>query len=151
MDIFSSDSNHIMDSIAKLLRDLELPPKHSSHELFLRSELPPLFHALLAGVEMYTISLPTKGGDLVPAKLLPLMLNLQLDNACGDNKNQFLFAFCSHLTYHGVFQEIYINFLIFGNTHNDIHALFGNWSYKLKEIDYPTLPLLMQSFVDTEF
>ena len=34
LDIFPSDSNHTMGSIAKLLRDLELPPKHSSCELF---------------------------------------------------------------------------------------------------------------------
>ena len=37
LDIFPSDSNHTMDSIAKLLRDLELPPKHFSCELFSRS------------------------------------------------------------------------------------------------------------------
>ena len=30
LDIFFSDSNHIVGSIAKLLRDLELPPKHLS-------------------------------------------------------------------------------------------------------------------------
>ena len=30
LDIFPSDSNHTVGSIAKLLRDLELPPKHLS-------------------------------------------------------------------------------------------------------------------------
>ena len=78
------------------------------------------------------------------------MLNLQLDNATGDNKNRFVFAFCSLLTYHGVFQEVYINFLIVGHTHDDIDALFGRWSYKLKGTNYPTLSLLMKSFMDTE-
>ena len=34
LDIFPSDSNHTMGSIAKLLRDLELPLKHSSCEFF---------------------------------------------------------------------------------------------------------------------
>ena len=86
----------------------------------------------------------------VPAKPLPPVLNLQLDNATGDNKNHFVFAFCSLLTYHGVFQEVYINFLIVGHTHDDIDALFDRWSYKLKGTDYPTLPLLMKSFIDTE-
>ena len=78
------------------------------------------------------------------------MLNLQLDNALGDNKNRFVFAFCSLLTYLGVFQEVYINFLIVGHRHDDIDALFGKWSYKLRGTDYPTLPLLMKSFMDTE-
>ena len=150
LDIFSSDSNHTMGSIAKLLKDLELPPKHSSRELFSRSRTAPLFTALLAGVEMYTSSLPPSIAKEVLAKLLPPVLNLQLDDATGDNKNRFVFVFCSLLTYHGVFQEVYINFLIVGHTHNDIDVLFGRWSYKLRGTNYPTLPLLMKSFMDTE-
>ena len=146
LDIFPSDSNHTVGSIAKLLRDLKLPPKHSSRELFSGSRTAPLFTALLAGAEMCTSS----GAEEVLAKPLPPVLNLQLDNATGDNKNRFVFAFCSLLTYHGVFQEVYINFLIVGHTHDDIDALFGRWSYKLRGIDYPTLPLLMKSFMDTE-
>ena len=48
LDIFPSDSNHTVGSIAKLLRDLELPPKHSSRELFLGSRTEPcLLHCLL--------------------------------------------------------------------------------------------------------
>ena len=58
--------------------------------------------------------------------------------------------FCLLLTYHGVFQEVYIFFLIVGHTHNDIDALFGRWSYKLRETHYPTMPLLMKSFMDTK-
>ena len=78
------------------------------------------------------------------------MLNLQLDNATRDNKNSFVFAYFSLLTYHGVFQEMNINFLIVGHTHDDIDALFGRWSFKLRGTDYPTLPLLMKSFMDME-
>ena len=44
---------------------------------------------------------------------------------------------------------MYIDFLIVGHTHDDIDALFGRWSYKLRGSDYPTLPLLMKSFMDT--
>jgi len=61
-----------------------------------------------------------------------------------------VFAFYSLLTYHGIFYEVYINFLIVGHTHDDIDALFGRWSYKLRDTDYPTLPLLIKSFMDTE-
>ena len=125
LDIFPTDSNHIVGSIAKLLRDLELPPKYSSRELFSGSGSAPLFTALLAGAEMCTSSLPPQDAEEVPAKPLPLVLNLQLDNATGDNKNRFVFVFCSLLTYHGVFQEVYINFLIVGHTHDNIDALFS--------------------------
>ena len=34
--------------------------------------------------------------------------------------------------------------------HNDIDALFGRWSYKLRGTNYPDFPLLMKSFMDTE-
>ena len=59
LDIFPTDSNHTVGSIAKLLRDLELPPKYSSRELFSRSSSTPLFTALLVGAEMCTSSLPS--------------------------------------------------------------------------------------------
>ena len=89
--------------------------------------------------------------DLISFLVTPITLwDLQLDNATRDNKNRFVFAFCLLLTYHGVFQEVYINFLIVGHTHDDIDALFGTWSYKLRGTDYPMLPLLMKSFMDTE-
>ena len=103
LDIFPTNSNHSVGSIAKLLRDLELPPKYSSWELFFGSDSAPLFTALLARAEMCTSSLPPQDAEEVLAKPLPPMLNLQLDNATGDNKNRFVFAFCSLLTYHGMF------------------------------------------------
>ena len=40
--------------------------------------------------------------------------------------------------------------MIVGHTHDDNDALFGRWSYKLRGIDYPTLSLLMKSFMDTK-
>ena len=150
LDIFPTDLNHTVGSIAKLLKDLKLPSKHSLLELFSRSGLAPLLTAILAGAGMCTSSLPLQTAKQVPMKPLPLVLNLQLDNARGNNKNRFVFAFCSFLTYHGIFQEVYINFLIVDHTHDDIDALFNWWSYKLRGTDYPTLPLLMKSFMDTE-
>ena len=60
LDIFPSGSNHTKGSIAKLLRDLELPPKHSSCEFFSGYRIAPFFATLLAGAEMCTSSLPLK-------------------------------------------------------------------------------------------
>ena len=125
LDIFPSDSYHTIGSITKLLRDLKLPPKHSSRELFPESRIAPLFAALLVGAEMCTSSLSPEVAEQILAKPLPSILDLQLDNASGDNKNQFVLTFCSLLTSHGGFQEVYINFLIIGQIHDDIGALFG--------------------------
>ena len=76
LDIFPSDFNHTVGSIAKLLRDLELPPKHSSCEIFSGSRTAPLFTALLAGAEMCTSSLPPPIAEEVLAQPLPPVLNL---------------------------------------------------------------------------
>ena len=45
---------------------------------------------------------------------------------------------------------MYINFLIVGHMHNDIDVLFDRWSYKLRGTDYPTMLLLIKSFMDME-
>jgi hypothetical protein len=58
------------------------------------------------------------------AVLLPLVLLIQLDNACLDNKKQYVFSFFSLLVYKGVFHEVYINFLIVGHTHEDIDTMY---------------------------
>ena len=93
LDIFPTDSNHTMGSIAKLLRDLELPPKYSSRELFSGSGSAPLFTALLVGTEMCTSSLPPQDVEEVSAKPFPPVLNLQLDNATGDKNTDLYLRF----------------------------------------------------------
>ena len=50
----------------------------------------------------------------------------------------------------GIFQEVYVNFILVGHTHEDIDALFGGWSMRLHKHDYPTVLLLMKSFMDDE-
>ena len=37
-----------------------------------------------------------------------------------------------------------------GHTHDDIDASFGRWSMKLHEEDFPTIPLLMKSYMDLD-
>jgi hypothetical protein len=50
----------------------------------------------------------------------------------------------------GIFREVYVNFILVGHTYNDIDALFGRWSMSLKKENFPTIPLLMKSFMDVE-
>ena len=49
-----------------------------------------------------------------------------------------------------IFRKVYVKFMIFGHTHDDIDALFGRWSMALKKESFPTIPLLMKSFMDIE-
>ncbi|KAG0574851.1 hypothetical protein KC19_VG296900 [Ceratodon purpureus] len=86
----------------------------------------------------------------VAAKPLPPILNVQIDNAVSDNKNRFVFSLWSLLVAKRVFREVYVNFMLVGHTHDDIDALFGRWSMALRREDFPTVPLLMKSFMKNE-
>ena len=151
LDIYPTDSNHTIGSIARLLRDLEGVPRNSSCTLFsIEDNQSALTKALLNGVVTCLDSLLPPPDEPLPPKPLPPVLMLQLDNCSGDNKNRYVFGFCSMLVYKGIFREVYINFLIVEHTYEDIDALFGRWSSRLKTNNYPTLPRLMKSFMDTE-
>ena len=151
LDIFPTNSNHTIGSIAKLLRDVEEPPKNSLRKLFSdEGTQSTLTKAILEGSDSCLNSLLPLPQELIPAQSLPPVLVLQLDNASGANKNRCVFAFCSLIVYKGIFREVFINFFIVGHTHEDIDALFGRWSSKLKTNNYPTVPRLMKSFMDCE-
>ncbi len=150
LDLFSHDSNYTVGSFARLLRDLESPPKYSSRQLFATSRSSPLFSAILQGAEMCESSLPPEPTVPIPGKALPPILNVQMDNAAGDNKNRYVFCFWSLLVAKRIFREVYVNFMLVGHTHDDIDALFGRWSMSLKRESFPTIPLLMKSFMDVE-
>jgi hypothetical protein len=96
-DIYPSDSNHTVGSIAKLLRDLESPPMYSTRQMFVGGGSSPLFQALLTGAGMCEGSLSPPPGSPLEAATLSPVLNMQLDNACSDNKNRssasFLYLF----------------------------------------------------------
>jgi hypothetical protein len=65
--------------------------------MFVGSGSSPLFQALLTGAAMCEGSLPPPPESLVEAAILPLVLNIQLDNACLDNKNRYVFSFFLYL------------------------------------------------------
>ena len=98
---------------------------------------------------MYEGSLLPAAAEPVMAALLPLVLNVQLDNACSKNKNQYVLSFFSLLVQKEVFCKVYINLLV-GHTHKDIDAMFGRWSYRLHTNDYLMLKMLMKSFMNAE-
>ena len=50
----------------------------------------------------------------------------------------------------GLFEQVQVSFIIVGQTHDDIDVSIGRWSRKLHENDYPTMPLLMKSFMDLD-
>ena len=87
LDIYPSDSNHTVGSLAKLLRDLKSPLVYSTWQLFAGSGSSPLFQALLTRADTCESFLPPVAADLVMATPLPPVLNVQLDNACSNNKN----------------------------------------------------------------
>jgi hypothetical protein len=137
---------HMLQATATLRQMLEQSVDH----MFVGGGSSPLFQALLTRAGMCEGSLPPPPGSPVEAATLPPVLNMQLDNACSDNKNRYVFSFFSLLVHKGVFREVYVNFLLVGHTHEDIDAMFGRWSRRLRENDYPTLPMLMKSFMDVE-
>jgi hypothetical protein len=86
LDIFPHDSNYTIGLFAKLLQDLERPPKSSSRWLFESSRSSPLFEVVLSGVEMCEAALLPLSGTPYAVILLPPILNVPMDNAVGDNK-----------------------------------------------------------------
>jgi hypothetical protein len=150
LDIYPSNLNHTIGSLEKLLKDLESPPLYSIRQLFVGGGFSPLYLALLTRADMCDGSLSLPLATLVLAATLPLVLNIQLDNACSDNKNHYVFSFFSIFVHKGVFCEVYINFLIVGHTHEDTDAMFGRWNYKFRANDYPKQPMLIKLVISVE-
>ena len=150
LDVFPCDSNFTIGSFAKLLRDLEGVPATSSRELFHGSGSTPLYRALLRGSEMCVTSLPPPLEQPRTARPLPPRLYVQLDNSWKDNKNRYVFCFWSLMVAKRIVSEVVVSYMIVGHTHDDIDALFGRWAMSLRSQDFPTLPMLMKSFMDLE-
>ena len=59
---------------------------------------------------------------------LPPVLHLQLDNTTKQNKGRGLVAYLAYLVHCGTFEQIYMNFLPVGHTHEDIDQFFSRIS-----------------------
>ena len=150
LDVFPHDLNYTVGTMAKLLRDLEDPPKLSLRELFVGAGSTALFRSIMEGAEMCSASLGRPPKRAMGPTPLPPILNVQMDNATGDNKNKYVYAFWSLLVAKRIFREVYVNFMMVGHTHDNIDALFGRWSMLLKKENFPTILALMKSFMDVE-
>ena len=150
LDLYTVDSNHTIWSFAKLVCDLEKPPSYSSRLLFENLGSTPLYETVLDGNDVCLHSLPEPPSEDVNATNLPPTLRIQLDNCANDNKNRYVFVYWLLLVAKGIVKEVFLSFLLVGHTHDDIDASFGRWSMKLREEDFPTIPLLMKSYMDLE-
>ena len=70
---------------------------------------------------------------------------VQLDNCVKDNKNILMFAHWSLMVAKGIFKEVLFIFSI-----DDIDASFGWWSMQWHEENFPTIPLLMKSYMNLD-
>lgn len=77
----------------------------------------------------------------------PGKLHLQLDNA-SDNKSKAFFGFAAQLIEEGVFDEVNMNFLIVGHTHEDVDQYFSVISQHLRSLMYHNASDLVISFED---
>jgi hypothetical protein len=146
LDLYPGDSNHTVGSIAKPLHDLEKPLKSLSGVLFENSGSTLLFAIVKKGKEDCIESLGTSQPS-IPRQRLPPILHVQLDNCWKDNKNRYVFCFWSILVAKGIFEEVFVSFLLVRHTHEDIGTTFGGWSMRLRENNYPTILTLMKSFI----
>ena len=61
-----------------------------------------------------------------------------------------MLCFFSLLVAKCIFREVHVNLMLVDHTHDDIDALFGRWTMKLRQSDYPTIPFLMKLFMDVD-
>ena len=72
-------------------------------------------------------------------------------NVVSNKKHIFVFSFWSLLVAKPVFGKVYVNLMLVGHIHDDIDTgLFGRHSMALQTEDFPTIPLLMKSFMKNE-
>ena len=66
-----------------------------------------------------------------------------MDNTAKDNKNHYLLGYYGMLLVEGLFEEVEVNFLPVGHTHQEIDQIFCLVSKKLKEHGALSIPDLM--------
>lgn len=75
---------------------------------------------------------------------LPKKLCLQLDNCGGENKNKYVMAFAQLLVEREVFEEVNVNFLLPGHTHEDVDQMFSCFSKRFARNNIFTVSDMMK-------
>ena len=75
---------------------------------------------------------------------LPPILNLQLDNCAGSNKNTYLFAYLAWLVECLVFFVIYVSFLPVGHTHYGPDRIASRISNAVRRMDIKTMKRFLE-------
>lgn len=71
-------------------------------------------------------SLPEPPSEHGVALKLPPTMRLQSDNCTKDNKSLYVCAYWSLLVAKGIFEEVFVTFLLESHTHDDIDASLGS-------------------------
>ena len=116
LHMYHGDCNHIVDSFARPLRDLEESPMSSSHYFFHGTERSPLYRIVLHGSDIYLKGLQAPSTKLIPAIRLPCVLHVRLVNCWKDNKCRFVRTFWFILMMKGIFMEVHVSYLLVGHT-----------------------------------
>jgi len=77
---------------------------------------------------------------------LPPNLIINFDN-CGENKNQFMFAYTSLLVELCLFDTIEINFLMVGHTHCSVDRMFGTFSETINKSYFIASPIALRQLL----
>jgi hypothetical protein len=109
-DLNPTDSNHTIESFARLLYDLEKLPSYPYRLLFEITGSTPLYKAVLDGKNVCLHSLPEPPSEPVISMKLPPTLRIQLDNCAKDNKSRYVFVYWSLLVVKGIFREVFVSF-----------------------------------------
>ena len=75
---------------------------------------------------------------------LPPMLSIQANNCGRENKNQYIFVFCTVLVGLRYFAKVYLSFFLVEHTHEDIDQRFSIISGTLKHQDIDSLQELLE-------
>ena len=136
--------------LKRFLHDLQKPPVHYSYVIFDGCGTRPLYEAVLQVKEVFMSSMSKPPGKPILAKPSLPTLHFQLDNCAKDNKCRYIFCFWSLLIAKNILKEVFVSFLMVGHTHNHIDGSFSNWSMKLHEENFSTIPFFMKSYMDLD-
>jgi hypothetical protein len=77
----------------------------------------------------------------------PRIINYQFDN-CGENKNRFMFAYCSKLVEDGCVDAVFLDFLVVGHTHSTIDQYFSVLATAIRSAKFIGSPFALWTLFD---